>query len=184
MNTTLLAPSPKTARVLATFALAAAALLAEVSPAWAQLAFTFTAPAQAGTVGTTLSFFGSLNNTSGGAISFNGFSPGLTATGLTVTDLFFTNVPDPLASGLSGPFHVFDVKIGTSAVPGLYTGLVNIDYDTTTATSRHTTQTYSVRVQPPAVPEQSTWLGLGLGLVVLGILVCRSRRGAASHLGE
>ena len=172
----------KPSRVLLVALLAAAAPLAPTT-ARAQLDFTFVAapPVLAGAPGETLRFFARLNNTSGAPITLNGFNPGLTAPGLTVTDLFFANVPDPLPAGTGpvGGYNLFSVVIGAGALPGTYTGTAVIDYDTRTAANLRVSQTYAVRVTDvaTAVPEPGTaWL-LAPGVLLLTGALRRRRAG-------
>lgn len=155
-----------------TFAGLAALLLAPATTR-AQLLFTFVgSPTVAGTPGATLNFFADLNNVSGGNITLQGFNPGLSVVGLTVDDLFFTNVPDPLPAGPgpAGGYNLFTVTIDPFVLPGTYTGTARIDYDTAAAPGQFVTQGFAVEVQPLAggdVPEPGTCPLVAAGLLLL-----------------
>lgn len=156
--------------------LAAAASIPLLYPvaAHAQLEFTFSQPVQTIAPGNTVSFQAMISNTGSDIITFNGFNPGLTASGLSITDLFFVNVPATLNPGDSGLYQIFDVVADSSVSPGVYNGLADIDYDTTTTTGQHASQVFSLTV-PVVVPEASSAVGMLAGMVSMGILVRRRR---------
>lgn len=68
-------------------------------------------------------------------------------------------------SGCQGIYQVFGILFNTDAVPGEYIGVADIGYDTTSATSLHAIQAYSINVTPAVtVPQHSKILGVSPGL--------------------
>lgn len=140
----------------------------------AQLGFQFvnSPPILAGAPGATLSFFALLDNTSGAPILLQGFNPGLTDPGLTVNDLFFTNVPDPLPTG-PGPvagYNLFNVVISASALAGTYTGTARIDYDTSSAVGLSVSRNYAIVVLGDVIPEPGTGALLAPAVLLVGVI--------------
>lgn len=146
------------------------------------MVFTFVERNLSGAPGATLRFFARLNNTSGAPITLQGFNPGLTAPGLSINDLFFNNVPDPLPVG-PGPiagYNVFNVVISPTAAAGTYAGSSRIDFDTSTTPGLSVTQGFSVRVVSSNVPEPGVCAFLAAGS--LSGVVLLWRRGRARGL--
>ncbi len=133
---------------------------------------TLTNPNQVGTVGSTLSFMGSLTNVAAPtativSYNFNGL-PGT----LTFDDSpFIVNFLGQSITGGStlGPLAMFTVTIEAGTTPGIYNGVFSVLFDSDAGEFQETNfQTFSITVQgQTAIPEPMTLLLLGTGLVGL-----------------
>ena len=142
--------------------------------AHADINFTFDNPNQVGLPGDTLHFFGTIVNNGPDTVFLNADSINFTnAASFTLNDLFFTNVPISLGSGLSsGDIELFSVSLANPFTnsfhlyPGTYTLTGGAD---SSAQDVLASAHFSVRAQPAfSVPEPST---ITL-LVALGAALC------------
>lgn len=143
--------------------------------------FTLTDPNQVGTVGSVLTFMGSLTNVAPPTVTIVGdnFS-GLPGT-LTLDDSpFVINfLGQSIAGGNTlGPLAVFTVTIEAGATPGIYNGLFLVFFDSDGGTDQETNfQTFSITVQQETpIPEPMTLWLLGSGLAGIATLKFRKRR--------
>jgi hypothetical protein len=170
---------------------AAAVCLAGIAfgqPAFADpVTFTLTDPIQAGSVGSTLTFNGSLTNVAPPTATITGYNfNGLPLT-LTFDDTpFLTNVLGQTIAGGStlGPLSLFTVTIEAGTAPGTYPAVISVVYDSDLGTFQETNfQTFSVTVTPQTTPvPESTMLWLlssGLMSLLLGVQSRRRRHASA-----
>lgn len=143
--------------------------------------FTVTNPNQVGTVGSVLTFMGSLTNVAAPTVTIVGdnFSglPGF----LTLDDTpFVINFlgQSIAGGGTLGPLSMFTVTIEAGAAPGVYNGVFSVFFDSDNGSFQETNfQTFSITVLPDAViPEPMTLLLLGSGLAGMAGLKLRKRR--------
>jgi PEP-CTERM motif len=141
--------------------------------------FTLTNPIQSGTVGTVLTFMGSLTNVAPPTATivgdnFNGLPVTLT---LDDTPFVVNFLGQSIAGGATlGPLSIFTVTIEAGTAPGIYNGVFSVLFDSDNGAGQETNfQTFSITVQGPnPVPEPMTvWL-LGSGLV--GIVSFKFKR--------
>jgi hypothetical protein len=143
---------------------------------------TLTDPHQVGTVGSVLTFMGSLTNVAAPTATIVGSNfNGLPLT-LTFDDTpFVTNfLGQDIAGGSTlGPLPLFTVTIEAGTMPGIYDGVFSVLFDSAGGTGQETNfQTFSVT----AIPESSMlWLlGMGLMSLQLGVQWRRRRRASAA----
>ena len=150
--------------------------LAPIS-AHAQLNFQFTQAAQSGSSGQTLTFSGTLLNAGPSEVFLNGYSTTPIAPDLTLDDTkFFNNVPFSLMPGDSWSGELFDIHIApTAVVADSMIGFTIIGGADGSAQDDLTTQSFSVNVPAPAVPETNTATLLGSGLVGIALYALRRR---------
>ena len=131
--------------------------------------FTLTNPNQAGSVGTVLTFMGSLTNVAAPTATIVGDNiSGLPVT-LTLDDTpFAVNfLGHSITAGSTlGPLAIFTVTIEAGAVPGIYNGVFSVFFDSEGGMGQETNfQTFSITVQPETpIPEPMTLFLLGSGL--------------------
>jgi hypothetical protein len=142
---------------------------------------TLTNPNQVGTVGSVLTFMGSLTNVAPPTATIVGdnFS-GLPVT-LTLDDTpFVVNfLGQSIAGGSTlGPLAMFTVTIEAGATPGIYNGVFSVLFDSNNGTGQETNfQTFSITVQGASpVPEPMTLLLLGSGLAGIASMKYAKRR--------
>lgn len=160
------------------------ALLA--APAHAQLNLQLTPASQAGNPGDTLTFSGTLSNSTANAVSLDGLTFSFTGpTSKPDGTAFFNYAPlslDPMGTidnsgnptdSYSG--SIFDVTLNSDALPGTYTGTVFITTNGYTG-SQPTQADFAVTVLPAAVPEAATAVSFGFLLLLGGISMCCVKR--------
>jgi hypothetical protein len=121
--------------------------------------------AQSGSANDTLSFFGTITNTSSDstledAIYLNSDSLNLSLADATVSDNFLSNVPLYLAGGQSsGDIDLFDLTLGADPA-GVYTGQYSLfggaDQGANIATGLLASANFTVTETSPPVPEPGT----------------------------
>ena len=173
------------------FLLAPALLLCFAAPraAQAQLMLTLTSAAQTGPASGAFHFAGMLTNLTAAEVFLNGDSPTFNGPGTIDDSAFLTNAPLSLGAMGSGSNtytgSFFDIILPSSAAPGTYFGTFTV-LGGPTANDQITvaTKDFLVTVPPPAVPEASTIVSLGL-LLTLGLgggVVSARRRKTAPAL--
>ena len=143
--------------------------------------FTLTNPNQVGTVGSVLTFMGSLTNVASPTVTivsdnFNGLPGTLT---LDDTPFVVNFLGQSITAGSTlGPLSVFTVTIEAGAVPGIYNGVFSVLFDSDNGMGQETNfQTFSITVQPVTqVPEPMTLWLLGSGLAGIVSMKFRKRR--------
>lgn len=131
--------------------------------------FTINNPIQVGTVGSVLSFTGSLTNVAAPTVTivsdnFNGLPVTLT---LDDTPFVINFLGQSIAGGATlGPLELFTVTIEAGATPGIYNGVFSVLFDSDNGAGQETNvQTFTVTVLPDTqIPEPMTLLLLGSGL--------------------
>jgi hypothetical protein len=143
--------------------------------------FTITNPIQVGTVGSVLTFMGSLTNVAAPTVTIvgNNFS-GLPVT-LTLDDTpFVLNfLGQSIAGGNTlGPLPIFTVTIEVGTAPGIYNGVFSVFFDSENGEFQETNfQTFSITVQDgAAIPEPMTLWLLGSGLAGIVSMKFAKRR--------
>jgi len=143
--------------------------------------FTLNNPNQVGTVGSVLTFMGSLTNVAAPTVTIVGDNfNGLPAT-LTLDDSAFAiNFLGQSITGGStlGPLSIFTVTIEAGTAPGLYNGVFSVLFDSDNGFDQETNfQTFSILVQADTpIPEPMTLLLLGSGLAGLVSMKLAKRR--------
>ena len=161
------------------------------APAHAQLNLDLTPASQAGNPGDTLTFSGTLSNSTAASVSLDGLTFSFTGpTSQPDGTVFLSNAPlslDPMGTtdGSGNPTDsysgsIFDVTLNANALPGTYIGTVFITTDGYTG-SQPTQADFSVTVLPAAVPEAATTVSLGFLLLLGGVSLCCVKRRAAGR---
>ena len=145
--------------------------------------FTITNPNQVGTIGSVLTFMGSLTNVAAPTVTIVGdnFS-GLPGT-LTLDDTpFVINFLGQSITGGStlGPLSIFTVTIEAGTVPGIYNGVFSVFFDSDGGIGQETNfQTFSILVEVEGqtpIPEPMTLWLLGSGLAGIVSMKFAKRR--------
>lgn len=143
--------------------------------------FTITNPNQVGTIGSVLTFTGSLTNVAAPTVTivsdnFNGLPVFLT---LDDTPFVVNFLGQSIAGGATlGPLSIFTVTIEAGAAPGVYNGVFSVLFDSDGGLGQETNfQTFTVTVLANTeIPEPMTLLLLGSGLAgIAGIKVAKRR---------
>ena len=143
--------------------------------------FTITNPNQVGTIGSVLTFTGSLTNVAAPTVTivsdnFNGLPVFLT---LDDTPFVVNFLGQSIAGGATlGPLSIFTVTIEAGAAPGVYNGVFSVLFDSKGGLGQETNfQTFTVTVLANTeIPEPMTLLLLGSGLAgIAGIKLAKRR---------
>ena len=141
---------------------------------------TITNPVQVGTVGSVLTFMGSLTNVAAPTVTIVGD----TFSGLPVT-FTFDDTPfvvnflgQSIAGGNTlGPLSMFTVTIEPGTAPGVYNGVFSVLFDSAGGTDQETNfQTFTITVLADPIPEPMTLTLLGSGLAGFVGMKFRKRR--------
>ena len=170
--------NPSKLKAFASILPVCAVLLAAAPAAQAQLTLTLTPASQAGAAGSMFTFTGTLANPTANTVFLYGDSPTFNGPGTIDGNPFLNNGPLSLApkgsTTGSGPTDsytgsFFTVTLSPLATPGTYLGTFEV-LGGPTANDQNivATEDFSVTVAPPAVPEASTTVSLGL-LLLLGL---------------
>jgi PEP-CTERM motif len=149
------------------------------------LTLTLTNPHQAGVIGNTLTFGGSVFNAASPAVQ-------IISGQFTFDDgggaLFFDDSPfivnfltQSVGAGATlGPLDMFTIEILAAATPGTYSGVFSVLYDNGTGILETNLFDFSVTVLPSnePVPEPASLLLLGTGLLGVAKMALRKRRNA------
>lgn len=143
--------------------------------------FTLNNPNQVGTVGSVLTFMGSLTNVAAPTVTIVGDNfNGLPGT-LTFDDTAFAInfLGQNIAGGSTlGPLSIFTVTIEAGTAPGVYNGVFSVLFDSDNGFGQETNfQTFSILVQAETpIPEPMTILLLGSGLAgIVGMKFAKRR---------
>lgn len=143
--------------------------------------FTLNNPNQVGTVGSVLTFMGSLTNVAAPTATIVSYNSNGLPIFLTLDDTpFVVNfLGQSIAGGATlGPLSLFTVTIEAGATPGVYNGVFSVLFDSDNGTEQETNfQTFSVTVlEETPVPEPMTLLLLGSGLAgIVGMKLAKRR---------
>jgi hypothetical protein len=169
--------------ILATVALCLLTLLSTSAKA-DPLTLTLTNPNQIGSVGSILTFGGSVTNVAAPSVQ-------IVSSQVTFNDgagtLFIDDSPfvanfllQTVGGGVTlGPVNMFTVEILAAATPGTYAGVFSVLYDNGTSVLETNLFTFSVTVLPGAIPEPATLMLLGPGLMAVAGIMRRRKRNAA-----
>lgn len=144
--------------------------------------FTINNPIQAGTVGSVLTFTGSLTNVAAPTVTivsdnFNGLPGTLT---LDDTPFVINFLGQSIAGGATlGPLDLFTVTIEAGALPGIYNGVFSVLFDSDNGAGQESNfQTFTITVLPDVqVPEPMTLVLLGSGLAgMVSMKLAKKRR--------
>jgi len=177
----------------------AAALLASLlaaAPAQAQsVSLVFDKPAQSVTPGSPVTFFGTIVNKSGAAVSLNGSGFGQLGADFGVVGLmadatpFFNFTPFTLgtlqADSSTGDIALFTVTANTNVTPGVYRNTFNIlgGADQSASAPLGGADFVVTASAPAPVPEASTAASLGLLLVSAATFAFKARRRSSPTCG-
>lgn len=145
--------------------------------------FTLTDPNQVGTVGSVLTFMGSLTNVAAPTVTivsdnFNGLPGTLT---LDDTPFVINFLGQSITGGSTlGPLAFFTVTIEAGAAPGVYNGVFSVLFDSDNGQFQETNfQTFSITVLAETpIPEPMTLLLLSSGLAGIASMRFAKKRRA------
>ena len=142
------------------------------------ISITFDKPAQIGTSGSFLAYYGTITNLSNATVYLNSSALNLLGSNLTTTDQFFNTVPISLAAGAnSGDIQLFDVSVA-SAPTVTEAGSYGLEGGAdSNASDNLGSSTFSVTAPAASAPEIDPSLASsGLVLIAGAIVVLRGRR--------
>jgi len=152
--------------------MAVAACLLATTPAFAGISISVTPDTQTGFDGQTLSYFGTVTNTTGSDVVITSPYGANDNPQITQTDTFAT--PQTFTAGQSFTGELFTVTIGPNVAPGVYHGIYGLSAHSVSGGADQSGQfNYFTNVVPTPTPEPGT---LGMLSAALGAAVVAGKR--------